>query len=223
MSALKIQENTSVLAIGLDQLDRAPDQPAGNDPLPPVAYLQSALAAIVEASQPCGPERAGQIVQRLLGAYPNRTAADPKTYVASLTFDLARYPADIAQEAADEVRRTSDFLPTSAKLCLAADRLMGRRFDKRIKAERLLAEHKRRQRPKPYSEWTDEEKTKAERALKAALEAAGAEARTVPREHEVQASGQQPEPSPEEREAALERLRKVREEGLGTNRTGEGR
>lgn len=93
-----------------------------------LAQIRSELEAALTGYTP--EPLAGRIAFTLNAAYPQRdarSAPEVKAYIVALTDELARFPSDVAEEAARTVRRTVEFRPSVAELVKAAEAIMARR------------------------------------------------------------------------------------------------
>ncbi|PWC53610.1 hypothetical protein [Azospirillum sp. TSO22-1] len=122
---------------------RAPLAP--NAPLLPLETLAQVRAELEVALTGYTPEpQAGRIAFTLNAAYPQRdqrSAPEVKAYVVALTDELARFPADVAEESARTVRRTVEFRPSVAELVKAAEAIMARRRLLLIGVDRMERAH----------------------------------------------------------------------------------
>ncbi len=108
-------------------------------------------------------DQARTLARTVIGRYPNRELIDPEIFVVEMTRVFAEAPADLGQQAADDLRFLR-FLPNVGDVKAALDPLVDERRAALNQARRHLAEHQRRKaetaKPKPE---TYQDLTPAER------------------------------------------------------------
>jgi hypothetical protein len=123
---------------------------APNTPLPPLPVVRQAIAEAETALAPCEREVAVRWVRYLINAYrANDRAFRDESHAAVFQRFLAHhgagYPADILEAGVHDLVRTSKWLPVTAELVAACERLVEPRRAELRAARAMQAEHERRQ------------------------------------------------------------------------------
>ena len=123
---------------------------APNTPLPPLPVVRQAIAEAGAALAPCEREVSVRWVRYLIDAYRAsdrafRDESHAAVFQRFLAHHGAGYPAEILETAVHELVRTSKWLPVTAELVAACERLMEPRRAELRAARAMQAEHERRE------------------------------------------------------------------------------
>ncbi len=102
------------------------------------------MIGMLKQWQPCGPERASEIVGILVGSYPHQPH-EPEIYLRAIVSVLAEAPEAAAKEAINRVTRKQKFLPARAEIVEALNEIRNEQHRLEFYARKHIEEHKRRE------------------------------------------------------------------------------
>lgn len=154
----------------------------------PVETLQAMRAELAQAMKPTTADQAAKWARILVNSFPAKDAFrdgnHAKVFAHALAMDLAKFPQDIVEKTVHKIRRENGaFIPGAGEVYRAAEAMMGERQTVARVVALQIAEHERRKveaakpKPRPYSEWTDEEKARHEALMSRVC---GTKANTMP-------------------------------------------
>lgn len=112
----------------------------------PVQVLRVISQDMQNCLQPCDHDQAVRFAQVLMGSYPNHKVADPETYTRAIVSVLAEHSKFVCSKAVDAITRTSEFLPSRAKVVAACRDVSQPLKEYQALAEAQMREHVRRER-----------------------------------------------------------------------------
>ena len=110
----------------------------------PARVLDAVITELEPHCRPDMPEHLLACVTATLGCFRDNTLASPEILVRGFVEEMAGYPADVIEDTARELRRTSKFMPTIAEAVEIANRLLRGRRGALTAALAMRAEHGRR-------------------------------------------------------------------------------
>jgi len=111
----------------------------------PEEDCRSIISEVEAALVPADRNTAINLVQFLLGCYPQRKPDDPEIYIRIMIDTFQNAPPDIGMEAADQITRRIKFIPARAEVVEVLEELVDRRkFQIDIARYHLLEHEKRR-------------------------------------------------------------------------------
>lgn len=142
----------------------------------PVPALEAMKCELAQAAIPTTTDSAAKWARILVNSFPAkdsfRDAGHAKVFAHALAMDLAEFPQDIVEATVHETRRANGaFIPGAGEVYRRAQAMMDERKTMARIVAKQLDEHERRKaeaakpKPRPYSEWTDEEKDRHEELM----------------------------------------------------------